>query len=195
MDEVTGFALDAAAGDCVALQRFVRATQAQVWRFCAHLGDTGDTGDADDLTQEVYLRAIKALPRFRGDASARTWLLAIARTTVADHIRTLQRRRAASTNAAASARRTSTSASAAVVAGPDEHVVLRAVIGQLPEDRRTAFVLTQVLGLSYAEAAEVCRCPIGTIRSRVARARAELVSAIADEGEAGGDLSSSQLGG
>jgi RNA polymerase sigma-70 factor (ECF subfamily) len=81
------------------------------------------------------------------------------------------------------------------VAAPDEHVVLRAVIGQLPEDRRTAFVLTQVLGLSYAEAAEVCRCPIGTIRSRVARARAELVSAIADEGEAGGDLSSSQLGG
>jgi RNA polymerase sigma-70 factor (ECF subfamily) len=195
MDEVTGFALDAAAGDCVALQRFVRATQAQVWRFCAHLGDTGDTGDADDLTQEVYLRAIKALPRFRGDASARTWLLAIARTTVADHIRTLQRRRAASTNAAASARRTAPAASAAVVAAPDEHVVLRAVIGQLPEDRRTAFVLTQVLGLSYAEAAEVCRCPIGTIRSRVARARAELVSAIADEGEAGGDLSSSQLGG
>jgi RNA polymerase sigma-70 factor (ECF subfamily) len=195
MDEVTGFALDAAAGDCVALQRFVRATQAQVWRFCAHLGDTGDTGDADDLTQEVYLRAIKALPRFRGDASARTWLLAIARTTVADHIRTLQRRRAASTSAAASARRTSPAASAAVVAAPDEHVVLRAVIGQLPEDRRTAFVLTQVLGLSYAEAAEVCRCPIGTIRSRVARARAELVSAIADEGEAGGDLSSSQLGG
>ncbi|MDQ1365295.1 MAG: polymerase sigma-70 factor, subfamily [Acidimicrobiaceae bacterium] len=195
MDEVTGFALDAAAGDCVALQRFVRATQAQVWRFCAHLGDTGDTGDADDLTQEVYLRAIKALPRFRGDASARTWLLAIARTTVADHIRTLQRRRAASTSAAASARRTSPAASAAVVAAPDEHVVLRAVIGQLPEDRRTAFVLTQVLGLSYAEAAEVCRCPIGTIRSRVARARTELVSAIADEGEAGGDLSSSQLGG
>ncbi|MDQ1419522.1 MAG: polymerase sigma-70 factor, subfamily [Acidimicrobiaceae bacterium] len=195
MDEVTGFALDAAAGDCVALQRFVRATQAQVWRFCAHLGDTGDTGDADDLTQEVYLRAIKALPRFRGDASARTWLLAIARTTVADHIRTLQRRRAASTSAAASARRTSPAASAAVVAAPDEHVVLRAVIGQLPEDRRTAFVLTQVLGLSYAEAAEVCRCPMGTIRSRVARARAELVSAIADEGEAGGDLSSSQLGG
>jgi RNA polymerase sigma-70 factor (ECF subfamily) len=182
MDEVTGFALAAAAGDRAALQRFVRATQAQVWRFCAHLGDSGN---ADDLTQEVYLRAIKALPRFRGDASARTWLLAIARRTVADHIRTQQRRRAST--------RTITPV-ASVVSDPDEHVVLQAVIAQLPEDRRAAFVLTQVLGLSYAEAAEVCRCPIGTIRSRVARARAELVAAIGEEGEAGGDLSSFRHG-
>jgi RNA polymerase sigma-70 factor (ECF subfamily) len=189
MDEVTSLALKAAGGDRVALQRLVRATQAEVWRFCAHLGDTGN---ADDLTQEVYLRAIKALPRFRGDATVRTWLLACARRTVADHIRTQQRRRAAAMKAGGSARPTA-NAAASVAARPDEHTVLRAVIGQLPEDRRAAFVLTQVLGLSYAEAAAVCRCPIGTIRSRVARARAELVSAVADEGEAGGDLSSSRL--
>ncbi len=191
MDEVTGFALDAAAGDRVALQRLVRATQAQVWRFCAHLGDAGN---ADDLTQEVYLRAIKALPRFRGDSSARTWLLAIARRTVADHIRTQRRRRATTAKTMA----TTTTSASSVAAHPDEQVVLRTVIGQLPEDRRAAFVLTQVLGLSYAEAAEVCRCPIGTIRSRVARARAELVAAIGedgDDGEADGDRTSFQLGG
>ncbi len=181
MDEVTGFALAAATGDRVALQRLVRATQAEVWRFCAHLGDPDS---ADDLTQEVYLRAMRALPRFRGDASARTWLLAIARRTVADHIRSQQRRRALVTGAP--------------TAGPvrpsyDGHVVLQAVVAQLPDDRREAFVLTQLLGLSYAETAFVCRCPIGTVRSRVARARAELVAAIsedvekADEGDEGDD--------
>jgi RNA polymerase sigma-70 factor (ECF subfamily) len=171
MDEVTGYARAAAGGDQVALHRLVRATQAQVWRFCAHLSDPAT---ADDLTQEVYLRAIKGLPRFRGEASPLTWLLAIARRTVADHIRSQQRRRTAATT------ETATSARLLSTAAPDEHVVLRAVVAQLPEDRRTAFVLTQVLGLSYAEAAQVCRCPIGTVRSRVARARAELVAAISE---------------
>jgi len=173
MDEVTGFALAAAAGDRVALQRLVRATQAEVWRFCAHLGDPDS---ADDLTQEVYLRAMKSLPRFRGDASARTWLLAIARRTVADHIRSRQRRRALAA---------STPTTSAATASSDGHVALRAVVAQLPDDRREAFVLTQLLGLSYAETASVCRCPIGTVRSRVARARAELVAAVREEGEDG----------
>jgi RNA polymerase sigma-70 factor (ECF subfamily) len=165
VDETTRWALAAARGDQVALQHLIRATQADVWRFCAHLGDPAD---ADDLTQEVYLRAIKALPRFRGDASIRTWLLAIARRSVADHIRSQQRRRTAAPSAAPNA------------SPPDDRVVLRTVVDGLPEDRRTAFVLTQVLGLSYAEAAEVSSCPVGTIRSRVARARHELVAALDD---------------
>jgi RNA polymerase sigma-70 factor (ECF subfamily) len=175
MDEVTSFALAAGSGDRMALHRLVRATQAEVWRFCAHLADASS---ADDLTQEVYLRALRALPRFRGDSSARTWLLAIARRTVADHIRAQQRRRVATTPVRAQSARAATS-----TAPPDEHVALRAVVALLPEDRRAAFVLTQILGLSYAEAAAVCRCPIGTVRSRVARARAELVAAITDEAE------------
>jgi RNA polymerase sigma-70 factor (ECF subfamily) len=165
VDEITRWALAAAKGDQAALRHLIRATQADVWRFCAHLGDSGD---ADDLTQEVYLRAIKALPRFRGEASARTWLLVIARCCVADHIRAQQRRRAAATAAVPNA------------APADDRVILRAVVDGLPEARRTAFVLTQSLGLSYAEAAEVCRCPVGTIRSRVARARQDLIAALDD---------------
>lgn len=185
MDEVTGFALAAAHGDRVALHRLVRATQAQVWRFCAHLGDPAS---ADDLTQEVYLRAMKALPRYRGDASARTWLLAIARRTVADHIRSQQRRRAAATrHATRGPVATAGTAATAATAAPDDHVVLRAVVSQLSEDRRAAFVLTQVLGLSYAEAAQVCGCPIGTVRSRVARARSELIAALSDDDAEGND--------
>lgn len=168
MDELTALARAAGAGDGVAMQRLIRATQTEVWRFCAHFSDPGR---ADDLTQEVYLRAIKALPRFRAESSVRTWLLSIARRTVADDIRGLRRRRALS------------EAIAAVppnAPAPDDQVLLRAVVNQLPQDRRIAFVLTQTLGLSYAEAAEVCRCPVGTIRSRVARARGDLVAAISE---------------
>jgi RNA polymerase sigma-70 factor (ECF subfamily) len=171
MDEVTELARAAAGGDRDALARFIRATQADVWRLCAHLSDRAS---ADDLTQEVYLRAIKALPRFRAESAARTWLLTIARRTVADHIRGQQRRR-----------RLLHEAPERPVAqrATDEQVVLRAVIEQLSEDRRLAFVLTQVLGLSYSEAAAVCRCPVGTIRSRVARAREDLVAAMGAGGE------------
>ena len=70
---------------------FVQRTQPEAWRLCARLGDRAE---ADDLTQEVYLRALPALTRFRGDASARTWLLQIARHVCADHVRRSTRRRA-----------------------------------------------------------------------------------------------------
>jgi RNA polymerase sigma-70 factor (ECF subfamily) len=64
---------------------------------------------------------------------------------------------------------------------PDPGFELDDLLADLDPDRRTSFVLTQLLGYSYAEAAEVCECPVGTIRSRVARARAELAEAWADE--------------
>jgi RNA polymerase sigma-70 factor (ECF subfamily) len=64
-----------------------------------------------------------------------------------------------------------------------EGVALRRQVGALAPDRRDAFVLTQLVGLSYPEAAEVCGCPVGTIRSRVARAREDLVTGLADRGD------------
>jgi RNA polymerase sigma-70 factor (ECF subfamily) len=66
------------------------------------------------------------------------------------------------------------------IAGFEDNVVLEELIRSLDDDRREAFVLTQTLGLSYADAAEVCDCPIGTIRSRVARARDDLITAMRD---------------
>jgi RNA polymerase sigma-70 factor, ECF subfamily len=156
----------AAAGDDAAFERLVRATQADVWRVCRHLAPRGA---ADDLAQETYLRAWRALPGFRGEASPRTWLLAIARRAAADQVRT-------------SYRNLQTTADAALreAPGPDQTGVvdLGLLIAGLDDDRRLAIFLTQHLGLSYAEAAQVCDCPIGTIRSRVARARSELVEAL-----------------
>lgn len=168
MDELTRLLLDAADGDRLALSTFIRRTQADVWRFCAHLVDPGV---ADDLTQDVYLRAMRSAPRFRGDSSARTWLLTIARRAAADEIRRRQRRRKLP--------------DPEIDDAPDHagEFELRELVDHLDDDRREAFMLTQLLGLSYAEAAEAAEVPIGTIRSRVARAREQLVSMIDDGDE------------
>lgn len=174
MDELTRLARAAGHGDHAALVGFVRRAQPDVWRLCAHLVDRAA---ADDLTQEVFLRAIPALARFRGDASARTWLLSIARRSCADAVRGRQRRRRILGRAELEAATAADEAPA-----PDERVGLDDLVARLDPHRRTAFVLTQVVGLSYAEAAEVCGVPVGTIRSRVARARADLVDLL-DETE------------
>ncbi|MHA6617823.1 sigma-70 family RNA polymerase sigma factor [Pseudonocardia sp. DLS-67] len=171
-EQITAWALAAGRGDREALSAFVRATQRDVLRFVSHLADPGQ---AEDLAQETYLRAVGALPRFEAAASGRTWLLSIARRVAADAVR-------------AAGRRPRTTAIAdwdAVVVGTgavrragDEAVLLEQLVAALHPDRHEAFVLTQVLDLSYAEAAQVCGCPVGTIRSRVARAREDLVRAL-----------------
>ena len=183
--DATRWALAAAAGDRVALGEFIRVTQRDVWRFIAHL--TGPQA-ADDLTQECYLRAMDALPSFRGDSPVRPWLLTIARRCVADAHR----------RAAARPRR---------VGAPDPDrcphpvpdasgaVEIRRMLASLDADRREALVLTQVLGYSYAEAAEVVGVPIGTIRSRVARARAQLVAEWSDAPRASLDAVGVRLAG
>lgn len=173
MDELTDLALAAGGGDRLALGAFVRRTQPEVWRVCARLGDRAV---ADDLTQEVYLRALPALARFRGDSSARTWLLQIARHVCVDHVRRSTRRRALVERLGQHADRGDTVAPART-----GEVEIDEAVAALDPDRRAAFVLTQVLGLSYAETAGVCEVPVGTIRSRVARARADLVASLAVE--------------
>ncbi len=166
MDQLTRDALAARSGDPAATAAFIRASQADVWRLCAHLVDDQS---ADDLTQDTYLRAFRALPAFRGESSARTWVLAIARRACQDELRTRTRQR----------RRNALMSRLAPQPAHDpdlaESVGVLALLRRLDPARRAAFVLTQMLGLSYEEAAVVCDCPLGTIRSRVARARSDLI--------------------
>ena len=171
MDELTRLLRAAQGGDRLALAGFIRGSQAEVWRLCAYLVDRQA---ADDLTQEVYLRAWTALPGWRGEASARTWLLAIARRTCAQVVRRRLRHVTTPIEMAAGDHQ--------VLPDRAEAVLLTQLIAGLDPQRRAAFVLTQLLGLSYAEAAEVCGCPVGTIRSRVARARADLTNQLHDDG-------------
>lgn len=172
-DPVTVLALAARDGDPDAAGDLVRLTQGEVGRFLAHLTDPAS---AEDLAQDTYLAAFRALPAFRGDASARTWLLAIARRVAASSIRDRQRSRRHAATLAAQPR--------SDVPDHAGGIAVRAVVAALPLPRREAFVLTQVLGLSYDEAAGVLGVPVGTIRSRVARARDDLVAAMTPAGEA-----------
>ncbi|MGH3941015.1 MAG: sigma-70 family RNA polymerase sigma factor [Pseudonocardiaceae bacterium] len=171
---VTGWALAAGAGDHAALTAFIRATQRDVYRFLAHL--SGPRG-AEDLAQETYLRALRSLPRFAGRSSARTWLLAIARRVAADQVRSAQAR--PRTIPVEDWESVPHPRPGPMRAGLDERIALQDLLFGLDPDRRDAFVLTQVLDLTYAEAAEICGCPVGTIRSRVARAREDLVLSLA----------------
>jgi RNA polymerase sigma-70 factor, ECF subfamily len=176
-DDATAWALAARSGDPVAAAAFVRATQPELWRF---VGALVDTASADDLTQETYLRAFRALPSYEGRASARTWLFGIAKRVCADHLRRTVRQRRLAERLVRQAPPAGSLAGGSAGVAPDPagaHVAVQ-LIRSLPEPRRTAFVLTQLLGWSYAEAAAVEQCPVGTIRSRVARARDELIEGV-----------------
>lgn len=162
---VTDLALRAGRGDKAALTEFIRLTQDDVWRLLAHLAGPEH---ADDLTQETYLRVLGALPRFQGRSTARTWLLSLARRAWVDSVRRDSARpRAAASYEAAPTEDPSTWG---------DVIDARSLLDELPPERREALVLTQVLGYTYKEAAKIAGVRVGTIRSRVARARRDLVA-------------------
>lgn len=168
MDDWTRLALAARGGDETARVDFVRATHAHVWRLCAHLGDRDA---ADDLAQECYLRVFRSIHGYRGESPVRSWLFSIVRRVAADDIGSRQRHR----------RRPGPDRNRSGAEDHSGRITLEALIDGLGPDRRTAFLLTQVLGFSYAEAAALCECPVGTIRSRVSRARESLVEMLVEE--------------
>jgi RNA polymerase sigma-70 factor (ECF subfamily) len=170
MDEATLQAHAARLGDQDALEAWVRASYREVWRLCAALVDEQA---AEDLAQETFVRATRALHGFRGHSSARTWVCM-------DELRARSRRRRRDTEIAAAAEGTLT------VSDTSADVAVQELLSLLDPDRRVAFVLTQIFRFSYEQAASICDCPVGTIRSRVARARSDLVAALEEPGERAG---------
>jgi RNA polymerase sigma-70 factor (ECF subfamily) len=164
VDATTHLLVSAREGDDASLTELIRVLQPRVWRLCASLGSPGDPAD---LTQETFLRMIRSLGSYRGEASVETWVLTIARRVCIDHVRSLVRQR----RLIDKARRYAVDGATGIAPGDIVHEML---VGIDP-DRREAFVLTQLAGLSYEDAAAVVGCPVGTIRSRVARARSDLL--------------------
>lgn len=165
----------AADGEGAAEEAFVARTIDDVWRYCRH---AVGPGHADDATQATYLRALRSLGNFRGESSAKTWLIGVARHTCLDMRRSLARRHRL-------VDRLEVQPEESVAGLYDEKVPveIEELLAALSEDRREAFVLTQVLGFSYDATAAVLEVPIGTVRSRVARARADLSGMMGDLGE------------
>ncbi|MEU8273583.1 sigma-70 family RNA polymerase sigma factor [Microbispora bryophytorum] len=170
---LTALALAAREGTSEDVEAFARAFYPDVRRFVAYLSDVQA---ADDLTQETFVRALGSLPRFAGRSSARTWLLSIARRVVVDMFRS-----AAVRPAVADVADWQSAAERCLprgLPGHEDGVALDDLLSRVPPQRREAFVLTQLMGLSYAEAAVLIGCPVGTVRSRVARARRQLVASL-----------------
>jgi RNA polymerase sigma-70 factor, ECF subfamily len=153
--------------DSEALATWIDTYHDEVWRLCARLVDEQS---AADLTQETFIRALRSLSTFRGDASARTWIRSIARNACMDEFRTRSRRR--QRDALLSVDQCDEPLAPDVA----EEIVVRDLLGRIEPGRRAALVLTQLLRMTYDEAAVVCGCPTGTIRSRVARARDDLIA-------------------
>lgn len=166
---MTAVALAARDGDLGAAAVFVRVTQVDAWRVCQHLGDP-DTSRT--WPRRRTCGRFRSLRTFEARASARTLLLSIARRSTPT-----PSGRGNDSRGPTRSRRCSPSRSRPATS--PRGVALRTALAGLDEDRHEAFVLTQVVGLSYAQAAKACDRPIGRIRSRVARAH--FVDAITGE--------------
>ncbi|MEJ2362749.1 MAG: RNA polymerase sigma factor RpoE, partial [Gammaproteobacteria bacterium] len=137
-----------------------------------------DPVEAMDLAQEAFIKAYRALPNFRGDSAFYTWLYRIAINTAKNHV-VAQGRRPPTDDVEASEAEFFEGPSALKDTSTPERMVLRdeiervvfEAIEALPEDLKTAITLRELEDMSYEEIAEVMNCPIGTVRSRIFRAR------------------------
>ncbi len=137
-----------------------------------------DSHEAEDVTQEAFLKAYRALPSFRGDSAFYTWLYRIAVNTAKNYLVSRGRRPPSTDVDMDDAELVDDTSTLRDVETPDatmEKEDLQRIINQaiedLPEELRTAFTLREFSGLSYEDIMEIMDCPVGTVRSRIFRAR------------------------
>jgi RNA polymerase sigma-70 factor (ECF subfamily) len=170
-------------GDKRAFELLVAKYQRKIFRLLSRL--IRDAAEIEDVAQEAFIKAYRALPNFRGESAFYTWLYRIAINTAKNYL-VAQGRRAPTTTETEidEAENFDEGDQLRDVNTPDSMLLSKQVgeavnraIEKLPEDLRTAIVLRELEGLSYEEIAETMNCPIGTVRSRIFRAR----EAIAEE--------------
>lgn len=137
-----------------------------------------DSHEVQDVAQEAFIKAYRALPRFRGDSAFYTWLYRIAINTAKNHLVSRGRRPPGSDVDVEDAEHYDSGDALRVQENPENQLfsaelaaVVNGAIKELPEDLRTAVTLREFDGLSYEDIAEIMDCPVGTVRSRIFRAR------------------------
>lgn len=138
-----------------------------------------DPAEVEDVTQEAFIKAYRALPGFRGDSAFYTWLYRIGINTAKNYLVSMGRRAPTSTDLDAEEAETLESADQLRDLNTPENQLMSRQVGdtvnqtllELPEELRTALTLREIEGLSYEEIAEAMQCPVGTVRSRIFRAR------------------------
>lgn len=170
-------------GDKKAFELLVVKYQRKLFRLVTRL--IHDQAEAEDVVQEAFIKAYRALPNFRGDSAFYTWLYRIGINTAKNHLMVNNRRAPTSTQTDIDEAETFIDADGlrdintpeSLMASKQIAATVNSVMLSLPEELRNAITLREIEGLSYDEIAELMMCPIGTVRSRIFRAR----EAIADK--------------
>jgi RNA polymerase sigma-70 factor (ECF subfamily) len=160
----------ARAGERQAFDQLVARYQRRLLRLVLRL--LRDQAEAEDVVQEAFLKAYRALPRFRGDAAFYTWLYRIALNGARNAI--LRRRQRTGPGPLPSqlpAAAPEEGTPEAMLLSKQVMLTIDLAMEALPLDLRTAIVLREIEGLSYEEIAHIMECPLGTVRSRIFRAR------------------------
>jgi RNA polymerase sigma-70 factor, ECF subfamily len=160
-------------GDLRAFESLVRDYQADVWRFAYHL--TRNRATAEDVTQEAFFRAYRGLGSYKGQAKFTSWLLRIVRNCAIDAYRKTRKETPAPADEQRQAERPGPSP------GADERARINDAIRRLPMPLREPFVVIEVLGYSYQEASVILGLRVGTVKSRMHRARAALIDTLSDQ--------------
>ena len=164
-------------GDKQAFDLLVSKYQRKLGRLVSRF--VRDPAEAEDVTQDAFIKAYRALPSFRGESAFYTWLYRIGINTAKNHL--LANKRRAPTSTPFDTEEAESFEEAGLlheVSTPENELmskqvvdVVQASLQQLPEDLRSALTLREIEGLSYEEIASVMNCPVGTVRSRIFRAR------------------------
>ena len=172
-------------GDSRAFDLLVLKYQGRVAQLVSRY--VSNAAEVEDVTQEAFIKAYRALPKFRGDSAFYTWLYRIAANAAKNHLVALSRRPTTdlalddSESYEVPGRLKDNESPDEVIMGQQLEAVISQAIEGLPLELKAALTLREFEGLSYDEIAEVLECPIGTVRSRIFRAREAIDQKVASQ--------------